>query len=131
MSAITLMSIFVVAVYEIAFITLKGATPGKMLFRFRVIEASTGMSPPSGSVAGCATHDFIIIPFVGTVACLGVCGVSLWWLKNDPNRQTILTRPEDLCRKNKPCNLGTTHFYYRVRIGSSPSQLIEASFTRA
>ena len=93
-SAITLMSIFVVALYEIAFITLKGATPGKMLFRFRVVEVSTGMSPPSGSVAGMryAPSLLSIIPFVGTVAYLGVCGVSLWWLKNDPDRQTIFDK---------------------------------------
>ena len=50
-SAITLMSIFVVAIYEIAFITLKGATP-ENAFPLSGREASTGMSPPSGSVAG-------------------------------------------------------------------------------
>lgn len=93
-SAITLMSIFVVAVYEIAFVTLKGATPGKMLFRFRVVEVATGQCPPAGSVAGMryAPGLLSIIPFVGTFAYLGVCGVSLWWLKSDPDRQTVFDR---------------------------------------
>ncbi|MBT96345.1 MAG: hypothetical protein CL431_10315 [Acidimicrobiaceae bacterium] len=92
--AITLMSIFVVAIYEIAFVTLKGATPGKMLFRFKVVEASTGQCPPSGSIASMryAPGLLSVIPFIGTFAYLGVCGISLWWLRSDPDRQTIFDK---------------------------------------
>ena len=93
-SAITLLSILVVAIYEIAFVTLKGATPGKMLFRFKVVEAATGQCPPSGSIAGMryAPGLLSVIPFIGTFAYLGVCGISLWWLRSDPDRQTIFDR---------------------------------------
>ena len=72
-SAITIMSIFVVAIYEIAFITLKGATPGKMLFPLSGCRGFNWNVPTVRFCCWDAIRPSLlsIIPFVGTVAYLG------------------------------------------------------------
>ncbi len=93
-NTLAVVSVAIVAIYEIAFITLKGATPGKMLFGFKVVEIARGQSPPSGSVAGMRFVPGLlqVIPFVGSLLYLVAVGISLFWLTRDPNRQTIFDR---------------------------------------
>ena len=91
---ITIISFFVVALYEIGFVTLKGATPGKMLFRFKVVQIADGQSPPPGSVAAMryAPSLLSVVPFLGSILYLIVLGLSLYWLTSDPDRQSIFDR---------------------------------------
>ncbi|MEG3586370.1 MAG: RDD family protein [Actinomycetota bacterium] len=91
---ITIVSFFLVALYEIGFVTLRGATPGKMFFRFKVVQIADGQSPPPGSVAAMryAPSLLSVIPFLGSLLYLIVLGLSLYWLQSDPDRQSIFDR---------------------------------------
>ena len=91
---ITIVSFMLVALYEIGFITLKGATPGKMVFRLKVVQVSDGSSPPSGSIAAKRYGPSLlsVVPFLGSILYLIVLGLSLYWLSADPDRQSIFDR---------------------------------------
>ena len=49
--SILVLHLILSGIYEIAFLTLKGATPGKILLGFRVVQSSNGKSPPTASSA--------------------------------------------------------------------------------
>ena len=81
-------------IYEIAFLTRKGATPGKILLGFRVVQSSNGKSPPTASSA---RNRFLpnlvaLIPFVGWLFNFAIIGISLYWLTADFNRQSLFDR---------------------------------------
>ena len=82
--------------YEVGFIAIKGATPGKMLLKVRVVRESDGQIPGWGPA-------FMrwVPTLVGLVPCLGSflsLGLWIWALVNlfsNPKRQT----PFDLAAK--------------------------------
>ena len=79
--------------YEIAFVAMWGATPGKILLGYEVI-GENGESPPG---IGRAVRRWLpnlasAIPILGTFAFLGIAGLSILFLFSDDRRQTIYDR---------------------------------------
>ena len=91
---ILLVSIFLSALYEIGFVTLKGATPGKILLGFKIVQISDGKSPPLGSTASSRFVPNVVslVPLIGWFLNFAIVGISLYWLTVDPDRQSIFDR---------------------------------------
>lgn len=93
--AIMAISLIGPALYEIMFVALKGATPGKMLVGVRVVQEGTGAVPGWGPAALRWAPSLVsVIPCVGTY--LLAPALWIWALVNlfaNPKRQT----PFDLC----------------------------------
>ena len=91
---VLLLSIFFTAIYEIGFVTMKGATPGKELLGFKIVETANGQSPPRLSTAVRRIGPNLIgaFPFIGFFLGWGVVGLSLYWLTSDPDRKSAFDR---------------------------------------
>lgn len=80
-----LLALLVGAVYEVAFVTRRGQTPGKMLLGVRVVVAGTDHVPDLGRAVtrwGVPTA-LSLVPVVGPFLALAAFGVILW----DPLRR--------------------------------------------
>ncbi len=77
------------AAYEVGFIALKGATPGKMIVGARVVGLD-GASPPGFERAGMRWTPALLglIPFLSLV--LGL--LSLFWIFSDDRRRSLYDR---------------------------------------
>lgn len=79
--------------YEVAFVAVKGATPGKMLVGIRVVS-DTGAFPPGwGKAFGrWALNLLNLIPYLGGLALFVIQIVSLVFLFTDGERRTVFDR---------------------------------------
>ncbi len=89
-----LVSLIVSVLYEVSFVTIQGATPGKLILGFRIVEVENAMTPPRGSVAAMRWSPGLVgvipyLSFIGGVAILVMC---VYWLFSDPLRQTVYDR---------------------------------------
>ena len=91
---LTLLTLIVAVVYEVGFVTLRGATPGKLALGFRIVEVETGQIPPRGSIAALRWAPGLIgvIPFIGAIGSIAIFAMCIYWLFSDPNRQTVYDR---------------------------------------
>ena len=82
--------------YEVGFIALKGATPGKMLLKVRVVRESDGQIPGWGPAFMRWLPTLVsLVPCVGGLLSLGLWIWALVNLFSNPKRQT----PFDLAAK--------------------------------
>ena len=82
--------------YEVGFIAIKGATPGKMLLRVRVVRESDGQVPGWGPAFMRWLPTLVsLVPCVGSFLSLGLWIWALVNLFSNPKRQT----PFDLAAK--------------------------------
>jgi uncharacterized RDD family membrane protein YckC len=82
--------------YEVGFIAIKGATPGKMLMKVRVVHESNGQIPGWGTAFMRWLPTLVgIVPCVGSFLSLGLWIWALVNLFNNDKRQT----PFDLAAK--------------------------------
>ncbi len=84
------------ALYEIAFIAVKGQTPGKMLLKVRVVRETDGQIPGWGPATMRWVPTLVgLVPCVGSFLSLGLWIWALVNLFSHPKRQT----PFDLAAK--------------------------------
>ena len=82
--------------YEVGFIAIKGATPGKMLMKVRVVREADGQLPGWGSAFLRWLPNLVgMVPCAGSFLSLGLLIWALVNLFNNPKRQT----PFDLAAK--------------------------------
>jgi uncharacterized RDD family membrane protein YckC len=80
--------------YEAAMVALKGGSLGKLILGLAVVREDTGETPPGWEpgikrwIPGLVGN----IPFIGVLISLVVFVLSLFWLFNDPKRQTVYDR---------------------------------------
>jgi uncharacterized RDD family membrane protein YckC len=96
---VTVLGLALWALYEIAFTAVKGATPGKMALRIRVVRVADGQVP------GWGTASLRWLPNLGQLLCsLIPLALAVWALVNlfaNPLRQT----PFDLAAKTVVVNV--------------------------
>ncbi len=82
--------------YEVAFVAVKGQTPGKMLMKVKVVRDADGQIPGWGpAFLRWAPNLVSLVPCVGSFLSLGLFIWSLVNLFSNPKRQT----PFDLAAK--------------------------------
>lgn len=90
--AVTVAAFFV---WEVVFVAVLGATPGKLLLGMRVIDAETGVTPPGLSVAAKrnAHRPLSLVPGIGQ-ALNGLIGlISAERMEKDPEeRRSVMDR---------------------------------------
>ena len=82
------------AAYEVFFVAVLGATPGKSAVGIRVVEQESGATPPSWETSGRRAWPVLIglIPVVATFAGLAIAILSLVWIFNDAQRRSVYDR---------------------------------------
>lgn len=83
------------AVYEIGFVGIRGATPGKLALRLRVANRDTGAVPPGWDKAALRWVPALatLLPFgIGNLASLAITVGSLIWLFTDDRRRSVYDR---------------------------------------
>lgn len=90
----TIISILAAVSYEVGFIGVIGATPGKLALGLRVISQEDGRTPPGWDKAFLRYAPFLValVPEIGPLLSLGVVVVSLVWLGTDDRRRTVYDR---------------------------------------
>lgn len=82
--------------YEVAFVAIKGQTPGKMVMKVKVVRESDGQIPGWGpAFMRWAPNLVSLVPCLGSFLSLGLLIWSLVNLFSNPKRQT----PYDLAAK--------------------------------
>jgi uncharacterized RDD family membrane protein YckC len=91
--AFTLLLSIPIALYEIAFIALKGATPGKLAMGITVIRQDGGDPPGWAASARRYVVNLVgLVPGVGGLASIVILIVSFVFLFTDDRRRTIPDR---------------------------------------
>jgi uncharacterized RDD family membrane protein YckC len=87
----TLVGLLISIAYEVGFVIWKGGTPGKLILGLRIIQQEDGRTPPDQQHAFMRWVPTLVsyVPFIGGLISLGIFILSLVWLFNDPNRQTV------------------------------------------
>ena len=82
------------AAYEIGFVGLKGATPGKLLLGMTIVTQETGETPPGWEKAGLRYLPTLVgqIPLIGGIFSLVIVIASLVWLFSDTHRRSAYDR---------------------------------------
>jgi uncharacterized RDD family membrane protein YckC len=80
--------------YEAAMVALKGGSLGKLILGLAVVRQDTGETPPGWEPAIMRWIPSLVgnIPVIGFLISLVVFVLSLFWLFNDPKRQTVYDR---------------------------------------
>lgn len=87
----TLVGLLLSLAYEVGFVIWKGGTPGKLVLGLRIIHQEDGRTPPDQQHALMRWVPSLVgyLPILGGLISLGIFILSLVWLFNDPNRQTV------------------------------------------
>lgn len=89
--------------YEVAFVAIKGQTPGKMLMKVRVVKREDGQIPGWGPAFMRWLPNLVsLVPCVGSFLGLGLIIWALVNLFNNPLRQT----PYDLAARTVVVDAG-------------------------
>jgi uncharacterized RDD family membrane protein YckC len=90
----TILSIAWGAAYEIGFIGLRGATPGKALLGLKVLDARTGECPPGLGPAAMRWAPALLglIPVLGNVAGLAIAVASGVMISSDAQNRSVYDR---------------------------------------